>query len=237
MKYSFVAPLLLGAAMLASLPSAQAAPIIAVSNTLQPANGQTEVGLTTSGANNFWVARAFTAGEAWHLTAIDMLMRNSSGAAGNGGFFVQLWSDSGIDDKPGTSLATFAGTDNPLPSGPSDQNPVEIFSYTGSYDLVAGTTYWVVAGISGGNPGLSQYQWAFTTSGALDTGSRPGWSISTFQADTNNQGASWSSGEPGLFEQFALRGEPATAVPEPGTVALLALGLAGLAAGRRRKAS
>jgi len=219
MKKTLILPLLLVAGLAAE--SAQAG--LALSNTGQPTFGGTEVGLPLTGPFT-WVAREFTAGEDWTLTGIDMLMIRNENSIDGGGFFVQLWSDAG--NAPGAALASFAGTDRPWPAA---ENIPEIFSFTGSYALSAGTSYWLLAGVTSG--ANSRYPWAFTLdSSPDDAASRPGWSVSTLQGASVDLGATWNVYRTsGVKEQFALSGTAGTSVPVPATPLLMLFGLAGLA--------
>lgn len=225
MKKSFAFALLLAAGL---APAAQAG-ILALSNTGQLETGFSEVGLQTTRPGVYeWRTQQFTAAEDWTLTSVDLLMDRSASAVGNGGFFLQLWSDNGAD-KPGAVLTTFAGTDNPLPAL---QNVQEAFSYTGTYSLSAGTSYWLVAGLTSQNG--STYEWSFTLSANADAGSRPGWAVSTVGGGSEDNGTTWGVGDQGFSQQYALYGDP-TGVPVPATPLLMLLGLAGLAwRGRQR---
>jgi len=85
--------------------------------------------------------------------------------------------------------------------------------------LVAGTTYWIATQyVSGGYVG----GWNWNDQG-----------LSGPLAFSGNSGASWFSND-GTFPAFRVNGDTA-AVPEPGSLTLLGLGLLGLVAWRKRR--
>ena len=201
--------------LFAWLPLSQAA-IIAVSNT-----GQTASTIYPGNINeNTWRGDNFTAGEDWQLSSIDLLLGDRISDGGN--FFVQLWSD-GIG-APGVPLLTLSGDANPNAAG--------IYTYTGSYALTLGTSYYVIAGVTTGN---GAYDWTLSGAGpALDAASRPGWEIpSDGNAVLTATSGNWDEGGSFPF-RFAVYGDVAAA-PVPGTALILAPALALLGWTRRRR--
>ena len=114
-------------------------------------------------------------------------------------------------------------------SGPADILGDGLYMYSGSIALTQGATYWIVAstGIYGDH--LNEYIWWDGTLGdanyvgtmfrrPIDPYLPVDWTVS------------------GVVTPAAFRVNDSSSVPEPGTLALLGLGLAGLGLSRRRKA-
>ena len=167
-----------------------------------------------------WSGSPFLAADDATLSSITIDLIDATTA--NGGFFLSLWSD--VSGEPALRLLTLNGNVDPNTAG--------TYSYTGSYALESGATYWVIAGIDADNG--SWYHWRWTNSADVDPGSLPGWDIPDRFNSSADQGATWPNGNSGP-QRFAVYG----AVPLPGTSALFLIGVAGLrlCRGRGRKAA
>jgi hypothetical protein len=101
--------------------------------------------------------------------------------------------------------------------------------------LVPAGSYWLVFR-AGSLPSLEFLDWEATGGAALDPGSLPGASIPGGILGSIDAGASWTVLEPVFRFRFQLHGDPVTAaVPEPSTLALAAIGGAGLVGVIRRR--
>ncbi|MFO0887946.1 MAG: PEP-CTERM sorting domain-containing protein [Isosphaeraceae bacterium] len=133
---------------------------------------------------------------------------------------LQLFADdSGV---PGTPLADL-GTAEVAGATPQDIT----FTPPAPPALTPGTSFWLVLGAptAGDVPTLL---WAATDSSALDAGSLPGASLPTPYAISDDGGATWRLSTNTLRPQIQLNGEAVPVVPEPSTLALAAIGGAGL---------
>ncbi len=105
---------------------------------------------------------------------------------------------------PGSVLQTLTGTADPFNAG--------IYTYSGTTQLSANTTYWVVAGVTSGS---AEYEWNFELPPNIEQGATIG---STFSID---QGASWiGQASPSLAFNMRVSG-----VPEPNSIILTATGI------------
>lgn len=142
------------------------------------------------------------------LTSVVLRMGPAYDSSGN--FFVQLWDASGEGNTPGSSLATLTGSANPATPGD--------YTYLGSYSLLANTTYYIVAGVSGGT---GVYLWrAEGGAGDIPSGS----STIGYVADT---GMGWIGPMTSYTFNMQVNGD-FTPVPEPAEWAGIGAGLLGL---------
>lgn len=165
----------------------------------------------TAVTNDAWAAQGFaTSSDDSLVTAMAVALYTENGASGQ--FAVQVWDALGTSGRPGTPVASlFTGDAAVLGSGP--------FSLSGlSVALVPSTDYYLV--IKGISLDLSSdVRWGY----ADDTG---GIGPPSAFSQTTDSGATWS---PPSQEQPQKMRIEATAIPEPSGLALVALGLAGLA--------
>ena len=175
-----------------------------------------------------WRSVSFvTNAQAWTLTSATLFLGSPSNTSGN--LFVNVYSNA--TDRPGSSLGTLSGSDNPASAGQ--------YTYTSNgISLDPSTTYWLVAGVSSG---IGYYRWLYTHS-STSTGV---WSIPSTNtyARSTDAGSTWGSANnyPYLFSIEATATAPSS-VPEIdpnslGSVLALVLGSLGLLERRRLKAA
>jgi hypothetical protein len=136
---------------------------------------------------------------------------------------VRLFSDNA--GAPGSSLVTL--------SGPSSVPTESKYTYTTSYSLTAGTTYWMVVSDANAVSNSSAFNWFANAAFAGPTAQNgSGWSYAGAK-QSGNGGATWGSNNAGAsFSSISIN-----AVPEPSTYAMALAGLAcgGYGVFRRRK--
>ena len=171
----------------------------------QPATGSAEVGSDSLLATEF---RTGNNPGGYVLDSVQLAMAPASGAPSQ--FTVMLYSgrDINIAVVPGSSLGILSGSSDPVTSG--------LYTYTASgLTLSPSTDYYVVLA-SGTLVSTGFYAWSYNNSPPVTSG---GWGGSVFLLNSSDGSSlSWNA----AYEdpQFSLT---ATAVPEPGTLSLLAL--------------
>lgn len=174
-----------------------------------------------------WRAVSFvTNNQAWTLTSATLKFGPAQNTSGN--LFVNVYSNA--TDRPGSSLGTLSGSDNPASAGQ--------YTYTSNgINLDPSTIYWLVAGVSSGN---GDYRWLYAADVSASTGV---WSIPSTNTYSTYEYSNWNSGDdyPYLFSIEATATAPSS-VPEIdpnslGSVLALVMGALGLLERRRLKAA
>jgi hypothetical protein len=209
---------LVGLLTIATLPQVAHADI--VYSTFSPSNGSgfntstgsSILGITSPLATSQSVASSFIPSANFTLTSFEVA------AIHNGTLGTNSYNFSIVRDNAGlptgstiASVTSVAVSDIGFPA-------ISLLSATGSLQL--GVTYWLVA-----QPGASNSfgAWLYNTAGLTTNLAR------------NTNGAGWVTTPSSTTPAFRINGSPAVAAPEPCTLALFALGGAGMFARRRRK--
>jgi hypothetical protein len=188
--------------------------VVLLSNLTSPVDG--DFSAVTDGADNFTTGNA-----ALTLTSVDIFWKVGAGGTSNQvGIFTDSGGLPGATQVGGFFTSGIAITDNAT------------INYTGaSISLAANTTYWMVVDVlDDSGIGFSFNQIVVSdpsTQGATIIGPNPGSAFGNLQTST------WFDDPSNLM--YALNGDAATSIPESGTLAFIALGLAGIAGLRRKK--
>lgn len=191
-------------------------------------NWQNQAGQQQFQGSSSWFAQSFKTGSsAVILDTVSVMVRNESGAPGS--IAVEIYSST--NDLPTASLFTItSGTSLPAfydsNAGDSPTGVKESFFHNLNFNLAAATQYFVVVkNLGSADIGIKYPNQATVT----DITPTP----TFFDLITTNSGGSWSNGAP----TTGGYGVYITAVPEPSTLALAAMGcgLLGWAASRRRR--
>ena len=179
--------------------------------------GQPSAGSHPVGSNSWLAARFLTGGNVagYSLDSIQLAMTDASGDPS--GFTVMLCSNA---SAPGPVLGTLNGSLSPVSSG--------IYTYTPASNLTLKPGPYFIVVTAGTAVADGAYEWSLAGANSYD--SVGGWH-EPGGIFTSSNGSSWSL-DTGSYPQFAIS---ATAVPEPSTLALLALG--GFFLVRRRRKS
>jgi hypothetical protein len=170
--------------------------------------GQPSVGSQPVGSNSWLALRFITGGNraGYSLDSIQLAMTDASGNPS--GFTVMLCSNA---FAPGPVLATLNGSLSPVSSG--------IYTYTPVSDLTLkgiSAYFIVITAVTAVADGA--YGWSLAGSPPYDPST--GW-VESGEIWTSSNGSTWPLPTEDGYFQFAIS---ATAVPEPSTLALLALG-------------
>lgn len=163
----------------------------------------------------FWAAQSFSTDADYSLTTVAAVMGNATGVPDAVIELRGADASGEIDLTPGGLLTQFTAPDL---SGPL---AARTFTPTSAVTLLSGVQYWFVVGTHS-----EGFDWSYTEgNGATGPGA-----ILNF-ADSSDAGATWSYRDPENPYFIEVHG----AVPEPGTLLLAGLGLAGLGLrGQRR---
>jgi len=182
--------------------------------------GSSDYPIDIGGQNEFAMGFMDTMGGDFNLTSVELEL--GPGSSSSGGLTISLYGDSATDGSfngPGVYLGMLAGSSNPVNQG--------FYTFTGNIPLQYGSVYWVVAASSMGD---------YTCMGAFDDNNYDTvpWGSGSPSMSTDG-GATWvSAGFNGKL-QVGVTDASVESVPEPSTMALLALAGAGLLTLRRRK--
>jgi len=189
---------------------------VLVSNLAQPERSFSEL------SSLFWAAQSFTTdGSAHSLLSVDAMLGSGADRGDDTEVVAELHaSGPGII---GSLLTTFSF--GSMPSGAP--SAISLLPDSG-VTLAAGTTYWLVMGERHGSLDSEYLGWSYAE-GNASTG--PG-SLGAFGYSTDG-GMSWSASTFDTPNPFRLAVNVASPVPEPSSVALMALGLLALLAMRR----
>lgn len=152
----------------------------------------------------FWIAQSFLVPASGPYTLASVVLGLEAGRTSGGGFFVALYDDAGT--QPGSRLATLNGEADPAVAGSYTYTP------SGSLTLAADTPDWVVAGVESGS---ATYLWD-----GLDLPPQIGRDVG--YTGSSDGGTSWDPAFGANSEGFNLQVN-ATAVPEPGSWAMVGL--------------
>jgi hypothetical protein len=156
-----------------------------------------------------WYGQSFVVGDT-AATLTSAVLRMGDAYVSSGNFFVQLWDATGTYSNPGGFLTTLTGSADPSAAGD--------YTYTGSYSLLANTTYYIVAGVS---TDVGQYRWSLEMPPSIESGSAIGYSVSP------DAGTSWSAPYDLRAFNMQVNGD-FTPVPEPGEWAGISVAVLGL---------
>jgi hypothetical protein len=189
---------------------------VLVSNLAQPERSFSEL------SSLFWAAQSFTTDGSTHsLLSVDAMLGSGAYRGDDTEVVAELHaSGPGII---GSLLTTFSF--GSMPSGAP--SAISLLPDSG-VTLAAGTTYWLVMGERHGSLDSEYLGWSYAE-GNASTG--PG-SLGAFGYSTDG-GMSWSASTFDTPNPFRLAVNVASPVPEPSSVALMALGLLALLAMRR----
>jgi len=173
-----------------------------------------------SGTANRLVAQGFT------VSAPNVLLQSAQFYFGtptaNPAVTVRLFSDNA--GSPGSSLVTLSG---------SSSVPTEAkYTYTTSYWLTAGSTYWMVVSDANAVSNSSSFSWFANLANTVPTAQNlSGWTNAGTDRSSDG-GSTWSDNTPATTSSISIN-----AVPEPSTYAMALAGLAcgGYSMFRRRK--
>ncbi len=199
---------LLALALFCGLASTSTADVLLSDNLSENSGG------TTSATGDTWLAASFgTDGASYLLQSVTLLL---SRASISGEVAVDLYSDAGLE--PGAFVATLAG-----PGSVSGTLGAVTFTASG-VALDADSTYWVVLRAVNG-----EFLWSWSDSNdGSGVGFQTGWATSDFA------GTDWFYADSYPFQMSVSAS--VTAVPEPGSAVLTALGAAGVALIARSRA-
>ncbi|WP_345088803.1 T9SS sorting signal type C domain-containing protein [Flavobacterium chungnamense] len=166
-----------------------------VYNNLAPGGG------TAANDKNFanisrW-AQQFTASRSGSVSNIKLnLYRSNASTGGSTTFDVQLWSGSGaIPTALLASLKTVNWSDFPINSAATNtSNFVNINNFSSNYDLIAGTTYWLVINQSANGP--ANKKWSIVGSGRQTASFNFNTNTWTNQGTVSNLGAEVTVSDP-----------------------------------------
>ena len=180
--------------------------------------GQTPPGIWEVVDSGNWRATSFTTGSE-ATTLQGLVTRIASFDGSDQDESVALY-DNSASNMPGSSVVSFL--DNPQDLGSDGRFR---FSYDGTYELAADTTYWVVFEVDGGTDFDFE---VFSTLSTSETGDA-GWSIGDTPLLSGDLGSSWSSASRPM--QFGIE-----IIPEPSGYAFaIGIGLIAFITFRRRK--
>ncbi len=182
--------------------------------------GETPTGSMATGSNA-WLAKSFQTGTApggYVLNSVQLLMDDASGNPS--GFTVAIY-DYNSMFNPGSRLGSLSGSD-PLAKG--------VYTYTASGLTLSRLTVYFIVMTSATAIEDGSFKWSFANPGLSSASDR--WNMGIYY-NTSPDGSDWTR-TAGPYFQFDVY---ATAVPEPATYALVALGLVCLTILRVRKLS